>query len=108
MSLYNDRAKFTRLLVRLIQYINNQEGYECTLGDVFAREGHCKNSFHYRGLAADINLFKKLSNGKIIYLTKTENHYEFGQYWKSLDPMCTWGGDFKRKDGNHYSYKEGK
>lgn len=59
------------------------------------------NSYHTKKLAIDLNLFK---DGK--YLTSTESHRQFGEYWKTLDPECTWGGDFKNSDGNHFSYGE--
>lgn len=64
-----------------------------------------KNSYHIQRLAIDLNLFKEV-DGKNVYLTSTEDHRQFGEYWKSLDPECTWGGDFKRSDANHYSYGE--
>ena len=76
-------------------------GYEFTYGDAWANSGHKKNSFHYKRLAIDINLFKD-----DMYLTKTEDHAELGKFWKSLHPDCTWGGDFEDPDGNHYSYFE--
>lgn len=61
---------------------------------------HMKNSLHYQGLAKDVLLFD--SNN--IYLSKTEDHKEFGEYWESLSPECRWGGRFKHPpDGNHYS-----
>ena len=62
---------------------------------------HKRRGLHPKKLAIDLNLFK---HGK--YLIKTEDHAFLGKFWKSLDSMCTWGGDFKRKDGNHYSYGE--
>lgn len=74
-------------------------GYELTLGDAQATTGHSKNSFHYKRLAIDLNLFKDDK-----YLQLTEDHAELGAYWKSIGG--TWGGDFKRKDGNHYSWGE--
>jgi hypothetical protein len=58
-----------------------------------------KNSLHYQGLAKDVLLFD--SNN--IYLSKTEDHKEFGEYWESLGG--TWGGRFS--DGNHYSIAYG-
>lgn len=60
---------------------------------------HMKNSLHYQGLAKDVLLFD--SNN--IYLSKTEDHKEFGEYWESLGG--TWGGRFS--DGNHYSIAYG-
>jgi len=102
VTLREKRSVFTLLLCKLITEMFYR-GFEATLGDVTASTGHKPGSFHYRGLAADINLFK---NG--VYLRKTEDHQQFGDYWKSLDDLCTWGGDFKRPDGNHYSFGEGR
>ena len=109
---------------RLIEFAYGA-GYEVTLGDAKAfnlwtfvlpllkpllskkqykwlrAKAHSKKSFHYKQLAIDLNLFR---NGR--YLKTTAAHKPLGDFWKSLDPKCTWGGDFKRKDGNHYSYSE--
>ena len=60
---------------------------------------HIKNSFHFKGLAKDINLFK---DGK--YIRKTEGHLFLGLIWESMGG--TWGGRFRKKDGNHYSWGE--
>lgn len=96
------------LLAKLYIYIYDQ-GYTATLGDalrderVFGKPGETKGygnpfSNHKIKLAQDINLFL---NGK--WLTKTEDHRKFGEYWESLHPLCSWGGHFD--DGNHYSLK---
>lgn len=101
MTLGKKQRKFTRLVADLIIHAYDQ-GYELTLGDAYAKEGHSDHSKHYSRLAIDLNLFK---NG--VYLTQTKDHKFLGDFWKSLDPECTWGGDFKRvSDGNHYSYGE--
>lgn len=100
MTLREKQSRFAILFANLIRYAYEQ-GYEITIGDVFAHDGHKENSFHYDKLAGDLNLFK---DGK--YLTETNDHRFLGEYWKTLDPECTWGGDFSRKDGNHYSYGE--
>ena len=94
---------FSKHVAMTVLFINSVPGYSCTLGDGMCKTGHKMDSFHYHGLAQDINLFYK---GE--YLTKTEDHQFVGDYWKSLDSMNGWGGDFKNKDGNHYSYGEGK
>ena len=94
------QSLFAKFLPILISYIY-ASGYEVTIGDVFATIGHKKGSFHYRKLAVDLNLFK---DGN--YLRSTKSHKVFGNFWKSLHPLCSWGGDFRRKDGNHYSFGE--
>jgi hypothetical protein len=53
-------------------------------------------SNHRVALAIDIDLFK---DG--VYLSRTEDHREFGEFWEKLHPLCRWGGRFS--DGNHYS-----
>ena len=102
MTLRQKQSKFAYLLTILIQFAYVQ-GFEITLGDAarIDRKGHCKNSFHYKRLAIDLNLFL---NGK--YLINTLDYEILGKFWKSLDENCTWGGDFKNKDGNHFSYGE--
>ena len=106
MSRLGDRQKlFTYLVPRLLDEIHNK-GYECTFGDAYRdprvfgvvgdRKGYGNSkSNHKIRCAIDLNLFK---NG--VYLTKTEDHKRFGEFWEALDPMCRWGGRFQ--DGNHY------
>ena len=95
----SDRQKlFASLVPRLIDYIYAQ-GYSCTFGDAYrspqVKYGH-ENSLHRHRLAIDLNLFDQKGR----YLTDSESHRPFGEYWQSLDPECTWGGE---EDGNHYS-----
>ncbi len=92
-ELFDKRAKFTEYLSHLIQHMI-EEGYTPLHG----KDGlkHMKGSLHNEGLAVDIDLFK---DGQ--YLTKTEDHKPFGEFWERLDKDCCWGGRFN--DGNHYS-----
>ena len=90
-----------------------QMGYQVTLGDAFrdprlhgamgVKMGYgAANSFHKTRMAIDLNLFDKA--GK--FLSTTEDHAKLGAWWESIGG--TWGGNFKSKDGNHYSWGEGK
>lgn len=98
MSLRKKQSKFAKKVALLILFAYEQ-GYEVTFGDTFAKSGHSKNSFHYKRLAIDLNLFK---SGK--FLTKTSDHLPLGLFWESLGG--TWGGRFSSPDGNHYSFGE--
>lgn len=105
---------FTRLIAKLIDYAYTQ-GYELTFGDAYRdprvhgelgvkKSYSSGGSVHKERLAVDFNLF---IDGK--YQESSEAHRKLGEYWKSLDPECRWGGDFKDSsgrpapDGNHYS-----
>lgn len=55
-----------------------------------------RNTLHEKRLALDLNAFK---DG--VYLTKTEDWKELGEYWEKLHPLCRWGGRWG--DGNHLS-----
>lgn len=108
MTLIQKQQIFARLFAKLINWANLQ-GYEVTIGEVQRTKLQAianavsgkgiRNSLHLLKLAADINIFK---HG--IYLDRTEDHKELGEYWESLSTeeyQCCWGGRFG--DGNHYS-----
>lgn len=107
MTLGEKQQLFTRCLVKLLTKAH-ELGYEIRMGEVwrpefvareYAKQGKgIINSVHILKLAADLNLFK---DG--VYLTSSEDHRELGEYWKTLHELCRWGGDFKNRDGNHYS-----
>ena len=97
MSLSNKQFRFTFMVGQLIDFAY-KNGYTLSLGSAHARDGHIDDSFHYKRLALDLNLFK---NKK--YLTKTSDHLPLGKFWESIGG--TWGGRWD--DGNHYSYGEG-
>ena len=112
MSLGSTQRDFTLDVADLIQFIY-ESGYECTLGDAYRDpRSHApmgekgvygrSRSAHKQRLAIDLNLFK---DG--VYLTTTEAHRPFGDYWKSRHTDNRWGGDFSTPDGNHYSRRYG-
>lgn len=108
MSLGDMQRKFTLMVAHLITFAY-QSGYEITLGEAwrpewvaaeYERQGiGKKNTFHTRRLAIDLNLFKDR-----VWLQQTEDHRVLGEYWESLGG--TWGGRFRKPDGNHYSLGE--
>jgi len=114
MGLRQDQSRFLKMLALLILRADLL-GFELTGGDFYTQikemkcpkcegmiripDGHSRNSFHRKRLAFDINLFR---DGK--YLTETEDHRPLGEFWKSIGG--SWGGNFFKPDGNHYSYKE--
>ncbi len=75
-------------------------GLELTFGESYDDDGvgHMKNSNHYIRLAQDFCLFKDDE-----YLTDSDDYEILGTYWKSLHQLNRWGGEFKSKDGNHFS-----
>ena len=108
MTLSQKQRKCSQLIGRLIGWAYDN-GYEIVLGEAFRTKeqqelyvagGKSKtmNSKHLKCLAIDINLFK---SGK--YLTETPDYKPLGDYWKSLDPECVWGGDWGW-DGGHFQY----
>jgi len=109
MKLSEKRALFTQLLAQLILWAGTQDRVSVALdqvkrtqaeADANAKSGAgISNSLHLLGLAGDLILYK---DGK--YMDKSEDYKFLGDYWKSLHPLCRWGGDFKsRPDGNHFS-----
>jgi hypothetical protein len=108
VSLGEAQREFTLDVADLITFIHDS-GYDCTFGDAYrspkAHGGQGEQgpygratSAHKQRLAVDLNLFLK---GE--YLTATEAHRPFGEFWKGLHKDHVWGGDFPTPDGNHYS-----
>jgi hypothetical protein len=105
MTLSEKQRKFVSMVAQLIQF-TYAYGYELTFGEAYrsperaaanaARGLGISNSLHTKCLAIDLNLF---ING--VYQTDSEAHRPLGEYWESLGG--TWGGRFKKPDGNHYS-----
>lgn len=107
MRLGEAQDLFGECFGKLLVFIYSK-GYAVRIGDVWSRPSdvtsdgkptHKKDSQHLKKLAGDVNLFK---DGK--FLSKTEDHKIFGEYWESLHPNCRWGGRYK--DGNHYEVIE--
>lgn len=107
MSLRQKQSLFAINVAKLIQWAY-AHGYEITLGEalrtkeqaeIYAAAGKgIKNSAHCNKLAIDLNLFR---DGQ--YLSASADHDPLGQYWKTLHTENRWGGDFRNRDGNHYS-----
>lgn len=108
MTLGDKQRRFTECIGRLITWAY-ENGYELTFGDAYRSPEQAAtnatagtgiaNSVHTIRLAVDFNLFV---NGQ--YMATSEAHRPLGEYWKMLDPEARWGGDFKKQDGNHYSF----
>jgi hypothetical protein len=107
VTLGEKQELFTEFLARLIAW-SYARGYRIRIGEVYrppetaaamAASGKgIKNSLHILKLAADLHLFK---DG--VFLVDSEAHRPLGEFWKSLHTEARWGGDFARRDGNHYS-----
>ena len=99
MKLSDIQQLFCLNIAMLIIWANEQ-GYRLTFGESYDDDGvgHMKDSNHYIRLAQDLNLFK---DG--VYLTDSESYQRLGEAWKALNPLNRWGGDFRKKDGNHLS-----
>lgn len=108
MTLRQQQSEFVRLVAKLIEYAY-ANGFELTFGECWrtpeqaalnAKKGSgISNSLHTERLAIDINLFV---GG--VFIDSSAGHKRLGDYWKTLHPRCRWGGDFRRPDGNHYSF----
>jgi len=100
MKLSEKQQRFSRMLGLLLHYVETLPGYGVTMGEAYRPNPTFKKSLHKKRLATDLNLF---IDG--VYQTSTEAHEPLGIFWESIGG--SWGGRFKKKDGNHYSLGHG-
>lgn len=106
-SLGDKQRLFCYLLGKFLVWIYDA-GYEVTGGqlkrtqleaDANAASGAgIVHSLHLLSLAIDFNLFV---SGE--FKMDLEAYRTLGDYWKSLHPLCCWGGDFSSPDADHFS-----
>src|SRR5688572_22119754 len=92
MTLRRKQTEFVWMVAQLLVWARSQ-GYEITFGEAW-RIGD--PMLHGMRLAIDLNLF---IDGK--YRRDTEAHRPLGEKWESMGG--SWGGRFKKPDGNHHS-----
>ena len=106
------RMIFTSLVPALVEHARAL-GYGAALGEVVRSKAAAdwnaahglgiSTSLHLDGLAVDLNLYEPKNDGTWEYITDSRGHAVLGPFWKSLHPYAAWGGDFTKKDWNHYS-----
>lgn len=111
MTLIQKQQEFVRYVADLIQWATTN-GYELTFGECYrtpeqaawnAEHGTgIEHSLHCSRLAIDLNLFR---DGQL--LTTAADYKPLGEFWKSLDDDCKWGGDWQKLDVDHFSLSWG-
>ena len=109
MSLRKEQSLFAKDIVRLLNWAF-ANGYDVTLGEaqrtteqqaIHVKHGRSKtmNSYHIKKLAFDIFFFSP--SGK--FLTTKKEMQRVGDYWESLSPLNSWGGNWNSfKDVPHF------
>ena len=109
LTQFNARLIFSQLLCQLVRQIE-QNGYQVSVGEVLrmnaqqvfnVKNGLSKtmDSYHLKGLAVDLNIFK---NGKVI--TLDSDFKLVAQYWESLHVNCR-AGYYWGWDKLHYEFQ---
>lgn len=106
-----EKQKMFSMNVALLLLWCEDNGYGVTFGEAYRTEAQARlneqngvgiaNSLHTKRLAIDLNLFKLFKGNK--YLTDSASYRTAGYYWRTLNPLNRWGGDFTKPDGNHFS-----
>jgi hypothetical protein len=109
------RIKFTKMVAELLSWavsmrfliaVDEAAQHQC--------KGHMAQSLHYPPdcVALDFVLYEDEGYGAPLRYRDgstpedVEQYRQIGTYWKSLDPLNRWGGDFKKVDLDHISYAD--
>lgn len=104
---------FSACLGKLLIWIH-QQGWAVAMAEGFVgysinKPGedtpHIRKGNHFKKLAQDLDLWVPDENGNMVGPIANGDHPAWraiGAYWKSLSPLCAWGGDFPG-DANHVS-----
>jgi len=109
-ALIDARVDFSKCISSLVQWANTQPGWKVAYGRDFDEKNeslrHMKGSNHYVGLANDLALYitDPVRGWVDRYQESTEAYRALGAIWKDMHPLARWGGDFKKADGNHFSF----
>ena len=107
MSLGSKQELFSSLVPGLINEAISL-GYGVRIGEVYRAPEQARlmaerglgiaNSNHTRKLAID--LFLSI-DGRVTW--NLQDYQKLGDYWKAQHELCRWGGDFRTRDGVHFS-----
>lgn len=112
MRLSKRQRIFSKCFQALLGFIHDK-GWECTIGETqrtryqqrkYVDEGKSwtMNSKHLQKCAVDLFLW---IDGAITW--KHVDYEVLGVYWKTLDPLCVWGGDWRSRDSVHFEITNG-
>lgn len=74
------------------------------VAEEYAHRGQgIKNSVHTKKLAVD--LFRVV-DGSVTW--DLAEYVPLGTQWKSMHPLARWGGDFRNRDGVHFSFEHNR
>lgn len=114
MTLGEKQRLFVLNIAELIAWAYDHD-YEFSFGEAYRTKEQAalnasngsgiSNSLHCKRLAIDLNLFTdhSIESDEDVYQTDSKAYRAIGEYWKSLNELNRWGGDFSRPDGNHFS-----
>lgn len=103
MKLVKEQSAFLLDVCKLIKFATEQ-GFVVTGGElartlemqkIYVQQGKANtmNSMHLKRCAVDLNFFTK-KDGRLKLTYDVEILRPIGNYWKSLSPLNSWGGDW--------------